>query len=148
VSHDRRFLDNVVTQTLVAEENGLWREYPGGYSDYLQQRPPMPAGGASEGAQTSARPASRDRSAGETPVKPHARLSYKDERALAALPGEIESLEREQTELIARMSEPDYHRLGGERLRGDRKRLTELEELLLEKFARWELLEEQRARSA
>jgi hypothetical protein len=46
------------------------------------------------------------------------------------------------------MSEPDYHRVGGERLRGDRKRLAELEELLLEKFARWESLEEQRARSA
>src|SRR5204863_188251 len=42
VSHDRRFLDNVVTQTLAAEGNGMWREYAGGYSDYLQQRPPMP----------------------------------------------------------------------------------------------------------
>jgi len=148
VSHDRRFLDNVVTQTLVAEENGAWREYPGGYSDYLQQRPPMPTARATEAGQTPARPASRERSAGETPVKTRTRLSYKDERALAALPGEIESLEREQTELIARVSEADYHRLGGERLRDDRKRLAELEELLLEKFARWELLEEQRARSA
>jgi hypothetical protein len=46
------------------------------------------------------------------------------------------------------MSEPDYHRVGGERLRGEHKRLAELEELLLEKFARWESLEEQRARSA
>jgi hypothetical protein len=63
------------------------------------------------------------------------------------LPGEIESLEREQTELIARMSEADYHRVGGERLRDDRKRLADLEDLLLEKFARWESLEEQRARS-
>ena len=40
MSHDRRFLDNVVTQTLAAEGNGVWREYAGGYSDYLQQRPP------------------------------------------------------------------------------------------------------------
>jgi hypothetical protein len=46
------------------------------------------------------------------------------------------------------MSAPDYHRLGGEQLRGDRKRLEELEALLLQKFARWEWLEEQRARSA
>jgi ABC transport system ATP-binding/permease protein len=148
VSHDRRFLDNVVTQTLVAEGNGVWREYPGGYSDYLQQRPPMPAGRANEAGQAPARPASRDRSAGEPAVKTRTRMSYKDERALAVLPEEIEALEREQTDLIARMSEPDYHRLGGERLRGDRKRLAELEELLLEKFARWESLEEQRARSA
>jgi ATP-binding cassette subfamily F protein uup len=146
VSHDRRFLDNVVTQTLVAEENGVWREYAGGYSDYLQQRPPMPAGRANEARQTPARPASG--SAAETQVKTRTRLSYKDERALAALPGEIESLEREQTELIARMSGPDYHRLGGERLRDDGRRLAQIEELLLEKFARWESLEELRARSA
>jgi ATP-binding cassette subfamily F protein uup len=148
ISHDRRLLDNVVTQTLVAEENGVWREYAGGYSDYLRQRPLMPVGRANEAGQKPARQASRDRSAGETPVKTRTRLSYKEERELAALPQEIESLEREQTELTARMSAADYHRLGGERLRGDRKRLAELEELLLEKFARWESLEEQRTRSA
>ncbi len=148
VSHDRRFLDNVVTQTLVAEGNGLWREYPGGYSDYLQQRPALPSSRSNdEAGQAPARPAAGNRSAGETPARTRTRLSYKDERQLAALPAEIESLEREQTELIARMSEPDYHRLGGARLRGDRKRLAELEELLLAKFARWESLEEQRARS-
>jgi ATP-binding cassette subfamily F protein uup len=145
VSHDRRFLDNVVTQTLAAEGNGVWREYAGGYGDYLQQRPPMPVGGANEAGRNPARHASRDRSAGEAPVKTRARLSYKEERELAALPEEIESLEREQTDLTARMSEPDYHRQGAERLRGDRKRLAELEELLLHKFARWESLEEQRA---
>jgi len=147
VSHDRRFLDNVVTQTLAPEGNGVWREYAGGYSDYLQQRPPMPVGRANEAGRTPARRASRDHSAGKTPAKARTRLSYKEERELAALPEEIESLEREQTELTARMSEPDYHRREGERLRGDRKRLAELEELLLEKFARWESLEEQRARS-
>jgi ATP-binding cassette subfamily F protein uup len=92
--------------------------------------------------------AARDRAIGATPAKTRARLSYKEERELAALPGEIDSLEHEQTELTARMSAPDYHRLGGERLRGDRKRLAELEEQLLKKFARWESLEEQRARPA
>jgi ATP-binding cassette subfamily F protein uup len=142
VSHDRRFLDNVVTQTLAAEGNGTWREYPGGYSDYLQQRPPPAAAGG------PARPGSRTPSAEESAARVRARLSYKEERELAALPGQIESLEAEQTALTTRMSEPDYHRLGAERLRGDRKRLSELEELLLQKFARWELLEEQRARTA
>jgi len=73
------------------------------------------------------------------------RLSYNEQRELAALPDEIERLEREQAQLIARMSTPDYHRLGGEQVRGDRKRLEELEALLLEKFARWERLEERRA---
>jgi len=148
VSHDRRFLDNVVTQTLVAEGNGVWREYVGGYSDYLQQRPPIPLGRANEADQKPARQTSRNSSAGEAPVKARTRLSYKEERELAALPEEIESLEREQTELTASMSAPDYHRLGGEQLRSDRKRLVALEELLLEKFARWESLEEQRTRSA
>jgi ATP-binding cassette subfamily F protein uup len=145
VSHDRRFLDNIVTQTLAAQGDGVWREYVGGYSDYLQQRPPVPIGRVNEAGQA---PASRERSAGEPPVKTRTRLSYKDERELAALPEEIESLEREQTELTARMSEPDYHRLGGARLRSDRKRLAELEELLLDKFARWQSLEERRPRQA
>jgi ATP-binding cassette subfamily F protein uup len=146
VSHDRRFLDNVVTQTLAAEGNGVWREYVGGYSDLMQQRAAMTADRESGPIPTPAQRAPRDRSPRETSAKTRTRLSYKEERELAALPGEIESLEREQTELIARMSEPDYHRQGGERLRGDRTRLAELEALLLERFARWESLEEQRAR--
>jgi len=100
----------------------------------------MPVGRANESGQTPARRASRDHSAGKTPAKARTRLGYKEERELAALPEEIESLEREQTELTARMNEPDYHRLESERLRGDRKRLAELEELLLEKFARWNRL--------
>jgi ATP-binding cassette subfamily F protein uup len=148
VSHDRRFLDNVVTQTLAAEGNGIWREYAGGYSDYLQQRPPRPLGSAVAAGQKPARHPSRDPPAGDSPLKTRTRLSYKEERELAALPEEIEMLEREQSELTAHVSEPDYHRLGGERLRGDRKRLAELEELLLERFARWESLEERRTRSA
>src|SRR2546429_449688 len=116
VSHDRRFLDNVVTPTLAAEGHGVWREYAGGYSDYLQQRPPMPVGRANEGGETPARRGSRDRSAGETPAQTRTRLSYKEERELAGLPEEIESLEREQTELNARMSGTGYYRLEGERL--------------------------------
>ena len=144
VSHDRRFLDNVVTQTLAAEGDGTWREYPGGYSDYLQQRhPPQSRSAGGTGARVSS-PA-RGTAA---PVKARPRLSYKDERELAALPELIVSLEHEQAALTARMSEPDYHRLGVEQLRGDRSRLAELEELLLQKFARWETLEEQRTRSA
>ncbi|GAC1451844.1 MAG: ATP-binding cassette domain-containing protein [Steroidobacteraceae bacterium] len=148
VSHDRRFLDNVVTQTLVAEGNGLWREYPGGYSDYLQQRSQTPTGRAAAAGQAAARPAPRAPAADAAPVKARTRLRFKEERELAALPAEIEALEREQAGLTARMSEPGYHRLGGEQLRGDRKRLAQLEELLLAKFARWEALEEQRTRSA
>jgi ATP-binding cassette subfamily F protein uup len=145
VSHDRRFLDNVVTQTLVAEGNGLWREYAGGYSDYLQQRPPLAARRDAPGASAPARPPRARSSVGTG--KTRTRLGYKEQRELAALPEQIEALELEQTQLTERMSAPDYHRVGGERLRDDRKRLEELEALLLQKFARWEWLEEQQARS-
>src|SRR6185312_8334901 len=101
VSHDRRFLDNVVTQTLASEGNGVWREYVGGYSDWLHQRPkPAAAPAPSKGAAPSATP---------VPAKPKVKLSFKEQRELAALPLEIESLEREQTEINTRMSQPNYH---------------------------------------
>jgi ATP-binding cassette subfamily F protein uup len=147
VSHDRRFLDNVVTQTLAAEGNGLWREYAGGYSDYLQQRPPAALPPADAAGRVPAARSAREPSPGAPRAKTRVRLSYNEQRELAAVPEEIEALEREQAQLNARMSTPDYHRLGGEQMRGDRKRLEELEALLLEKFARWEWLEERRARS-
>jgi ATP-binding cassette subfamily F protein uup len=146
VSHDRRFLDNVATQTLAAEGNGVWREYVGGYTDLLRQRAAVAAEPDSRARKSPAPAASRDRPSRETSSRARTRLSYRDERELAALPGEIESLEREQAELLARMSAPDYYQQAGERLRADRTRLAELEALLLERFARWESLEEQRAR--
>jgi ABC transport system ATP-binding/permease protein len=142
VSHDRRFLDNVVTQTLAAQGDGRWREYAGGYSDYLRQRPPPPTG------RIEARSATVSRAAPAAAAPTRVRLGYKEQRELAALPDEIETLEREQTELTTRMSAADYHRQDRERLRADRARLEELEALLLEKFARWEWLEEQRARES
>ena len=147
VTHDRRFLDNVVTQTLVAEGNGLWREYAGGYSDYLLQRPPAAPGRADAAGGVAAVRGTHEPSRGAPRAKARARLSYNEQRELAALPDEIAALEREQVQLNARMSTPDYHRLGGEQVRSDRKRLEELEALLLQKFARWEWLEERRARS-
>ncbi len=147
VSHDRRFLDNVVTQTLAADGDGVWREYVGGYSDYLRQRPPLPGGRTAGPDSSSAARSSAARPPGATSAKGRSRLSYKEERELAGLPEEIELLEREQTELTASMSAPGYHQLGGERLRSDRKRLADLEELLLQRFARWESLEEKRAQT-
>jgi ABC transport system ATP-binding/permease protein len=146
VSHDRRFLDNVVTQTLAAEGNGVWREYVGGYTDYLRQRPAVAI--ARPAGQGPVRSSAGNRATTESSAKARARLSYKEERELASLPAEIEALESEQAALTALMSTPDYHRLGAERLRSDRKRLGELEKLMPVKFARWELLEEQRARTA
>jgi ATP-binding cassette subfamily F protein uup len=140
VSHDRRFLDNVVTQTLAAEGDGTWREYVGGYSDWLHQRPrTAPA------ARAAASPAKAESSAREKGAeKPRTKLSFKEQRELAALPQEIEALEREQTQINARMSSAEYHRQGAVQIREDRARLEAIETLLLEKFARWESLEESR----
>jgi ATP-binding cassette subfamily F protein uup len=147
VSHDRRFLDNVVTQTLVAEGGGLWREYPGGYSDYLKQRPPVATARAESEGRSTAGVAPRALS-NLAPAGQKARLGYKEQRELALLPDEIESLEREQEQITSLMSTPDYHRLGGEQARADRRRLEELEKLLLQKFARWQALEERRGNPA
>ncbi len=145
VSHDRRFLDNVVTQTLSAEGNGVWRENVGGYSDWLLQR--AVRGSAERPATTTERLAPRNSAPGSTPAAdavrtaPARKLSYKEQRELTSLPEEIEALEHEQTDLTTRMGDADYHRQGGQRLRDDRKRLEEIESLLIVKFARWETLE-------
>ncbi|MEP7242334.1 MAG: ATP-binding cassette domain-containing protein [Gammaproteobacteria bacterium] len=138
VSHDRRFLDNVVTQTIAAESDGAWREYVGGYSDWLHQRP-RPAARQTSGSSASKSP--------DAPAKPKAKLSFKEQRELAALPEQIELLEREQTQLNTRMASAEYHRAGATQIRDDKKRLEEIETQLLEKFARWELLEESRNRA-
>jgi ABC transport system ATP-binding/permease protein len=130
VSHDRRFLDNVVTQTLAAEGNGVWREYVGGYGDWLEQRPQ--SGAQARKPKPASTPAPRTRT----------KLSYKERRELAVLPDEIEALERELADLNSRMSAPDYHRQGAQRMREDRKRSEEIPALLSEKFDRWQTLEE------
>jgi len=139
VSHDRRFLDNVVTQTLAAEGDGEWHEYVGGYTDWLRQRRQPGAKARAQATTGGQGPAAQPSS-----PKPRAKLSYKDQRELAALPDEIEGLEREQAELLALMSGPDYHRRGPEQIREDRRRSEQIEALLATKFARWEALEEAR----
>ncbi len=142
VSHDRVFVDNVVTQTLVAEGNGHWQEYVGGYSDWLAQRSER----AGKGAVGSAHNASAAAVAA-APSKPakiaRAKMSYKDVRELAALPDELAALEAEQRALIERMSAADYHRVDAAGMRADAERAATIETLLKVKFERWELLEQQ-----
>ena len=145
VSHDRRFLDNVVTQTIAAEGDGIWREYVGGYSDWLKQRRP-----ATPPPVAAAKPAATKPATPATPpaAKPRTKLSFKEQRELDSLPQEIEALEREQSELTTRMSTPEYHRQAPDQGRADGKRLEEIEALLLTKYARWETLEDLRGRVA
>ena len=104
VSHDRAFLDNVVTQTVAAEGNGRWREYVGGYTDWLRQRtqPRAPDLRAAPAAAPQA----------EASATPKRKLSYKEQRELESLPANIEALENEQQALHDRVCAPDYHRAG------------------------------------
>ncbi len=132
VSHDRAFLDNVVTQTLVAEGNAMWKEYAGGYSDYLRQR----GEGAKETEADREKPAP-PRERGVAPKK----LSYKETRELESLPAEVESLEAEQKALFARMHDPEYYRQPPDAFRADSERNAEIERLLEEKLERWTALE-------
>jgi ATP-binding cassette subfamily F protein uup len=130
VSHDRAFLDNVVTQTLVAEGGGKWQEYVGGYSDWLQQRKaPASIAQASQPTKPEARKAAP------------AKMGYKETRELELLPKEIEALERQQTELTAKMSAPDYHRVGAEQMKADGAAAEKIELELALKFERWAALE-------
>jgi ABC transport system ATP-binding/permease protein len=135
VSHDRAFLDNVVTQTLAAEGEGAWREYAGGYSDWLRQRPAA----EKSGKEAKSAPPARGRA--------RAKLSYKETRELEALPGEIEALEAEQQALAEKRSAAQYFRNAAEVLKDDQRRSEEIDRLLLEKLERWEALES-KARAA
>ena len=130
VSHDRAFLDNVVTQTLAAEGGGAWREYVGGYSDWLRQRN-EPAEKLSIEKRSSS--TARDRS--------RAKLSYKETRELEQLPGELEALEAEQHALAAKMSAADYYRQAPEATRADQDRAAQIEALIHAGLERWEALE-------
>ena len=144
VSHDRTFVDNVVTQTLVAEGQGHWQEYPGGYRDWLAQRPARPAPGAGGQAPAPQSPAA----AAAAPPTARRKLSFKESRELAALPEAITALESEQRALTARMCEPQYFREGAERMRSDRARAAEIETQLSARLERWEFLESQASASA
>jgi ATP-binding cassette subfamily F protein uup len=131
VSHDRAFLDNVVTQTLVAQGDGRWQEYVGGYSDWLAQRPAPVA--------TAPVKPKQETKAARAPAA--VKLSYKETRELAQLPAEIEAIEQRQQELTARMSSGEYHKQGADQIKADLKLAEDLEREMSEKFERWSTLE-------
>jgi ATP-binding cassette subfamily F protein uup len=135
VSHDRSFLNNVVTSTLAFEADGRIGEYVGGYDDWLRQRPeptPQKPKKASRNPAGTGRPAS---------LQPPRKLTFNEERELTALPQRIEALEVEQQTLFSTMAEPDFYRRESADIATLKKRLTEIESALEESFQRWELLE-------
>ncbi len=142
VSHDRAFMDAVATQTLVAQGEGLWREYPGGYSDWIDQ------GG--EWLTESTKVAAKSSNASALPVfasvqatinNARRKLSYKEQRELDTMPERIEALELEQTKIQAAMSSSEYYRLGPEQMRQDKARVEQIDHELLALLERWEALQ-------
>ena len=133
VSHDRAFLDNVITQVLAPLGDGRWQEYVGGYSDWVRQRPARRV--VTDENDPSPRPSPAR--AGEGVKKTPTKLSYKETRELEQLPARIEALEVEQRALTAAMGGSEYHHRGGEQMRKDAARAMDVERLLEAAYARW-----------
>jgi ABC transport system ATP-binding/permease protein len=139
VSHDRAFLDAVVTRSLVFEGEGRIGEYVGGYSDWIRQRPaPTAATRAAQSAKASPAPVPR--------TAPAAALSSKEKRELDELPARIEKLESEQARLAESISSSALYDQNRAQAIETQTRLSELAEHLARAYARWEELESRRAR--
>jgi len=136
VSHDRAFLDNVVTSTLVFEGRGKVNEYVGGYSDWQRQRASS-AMGKAPATPASATPAP----AAPASIPKARRLSYKDQRELAALPGKIQALEAEQLELQTAIADPALFKSDAVRAAAALQRLQALTVELENAYSRWDELE-------
>jgi ATP-binding cassette subfamily F protein uup len=141
VSHDRAFLNNVVTGTLAFEGNGLIRAYPGGYDDWLEQRPePEPL--LKNEKPTTSKP--KPKAVPQRPLK----LSYKEQRELEALPLRIEALEGEQQALYDAVSDPDFYKKEKVEITAIRSRLESVETEIALAYNRWEALEKYRTSSS
>ncbi len=139
VSHDRRFLDHVVTSTLVAEGAGCWREYEGGVDDWLAQAQRRREVAA---AATSAPPAAAPRAAQPRQPQPARKLSYKEQRELEQLPQRIVELEAEQARIGERLSDAALYRDEPHQIAPLQARLQEIDDALLDLLERWEALEQ------
>ena len=137
ISHDRAFMDNVVTSTWVFDGKGGIAEYVGGYQDYLEQRPDDKV--VDQKSDVKKAQAKADAAAASTPKK--VKLSFKDQRELEQLPAEMEKLETEQTELSAKLADGSWFVKDANAATVASQRLAEIEELLLEKLERWDILE-------
>jgi len=160
VSHDRAFLDNVVTSTIVFEGDGRLQEYVGGYEDWLRQRqaglktratpvsvgasepgPEAAQNSSSAGLKTRATPPVA-RKTRATPVKK--KLSYKEQRELDAMPSRIEALEAEQRDLAARIAGADFYKTPRADIEAALARVDPLVQELTDAYARWHDLESRR----
>jgi ATP-binding cassette subfamily F protein uup len=143
VSHDRTFLDNVVTQVIVSEGQGVWREYVGGYSDWERVKSnaaPVPAAPAVVSRAGPAKAQDMASSAQSTSGK-KVKLSYKEQRELEELPQLIASLEDEQSAITAQLNAPDFYKTNPADARRMNARYADIEDLQLDALERWERLE-------
>lgn len=140
ISHDRAFMDNVVTSTWVFDGKGHIDEYIGGYQDYLEQRPDQTVVDQKSAVKKAAAKAEAAAAQATQPKK--VKLSYKDQRALEQLPAEMEALEKEQAEINDLLADGSLFVSDSDQAMKLSNRLTEIDDLLLEKLERWEELEE------
>jgi ATP-binding cassette subfamily F protein uup len=136
VSHDREFLDNVVTSTVVFEDDGSVREYVGGYSDWLRQGHNLAVTDNPFEIEERKRLAAEQR-ARKKPTK----LSYKDQRELDALPGEIEAIEASIGKLQDQIADPGFYTGDHQAIQSTLRELTDTKSLLEKRIERWGELE-------
>lgn len=139
VSHDRRFLDNVVTEVLAPEGDGLWREYVGGYSDWLRYRPqPVTNEDKKEVTAVKVQP--------KKPRQEKLKLSYKENKELEELPDLLMTLESDHEAMLAQMNDPTYFTSNSpDQIKDNADKLTLLEQRIEATYARWDELEAKKA---
>ena len=134
VSHDRTFINNIVTSTVVFEGGSVVKEYVGGYDDWLRQRPQEATPSRTSASKQGVPPAQAPRA--------RLKLGFSQQKELDALPQTIECLEREQQELFQTMGDPELYKKDRADIVATNDRLEELKRLLAEAYARWEELEQ------
>jgi ATP-binding cassette subfamily F protein uup len=138
VSHDRRFLDHVVTSTIAHEGGGHWREYEGGYEDWQRQRARSAA--AAPVAKPAPKPVAAAAAVAPAAGRPAAKLGFKEQRELDALPARIDALEAEQRALTARLASAELYTREPQTVAALQARYAQIEAELLAALERWEAL--------
>ncbi|MEM7230587.1 MAG: hypothetical protein AAF517_00340 [Planctomycetota bacterium] len=138
MSHDRTFLNNVATSTIVFED-GVVREYVGGYDDWIRQRPEVETKSATK---PKAKPKKTESKSEDRPKG----LTYNEQKELTKLPERLEKLEAKKEELLAAMADPSFYEKPRDEMEAATKELQELESELNETYERWETLEEKNNR--
>jgi ATP-binding cassette subfamily F protein uup len=142
VSHDREFLNNVVTSTLVLEGDGYIKEYAGGYDDWLRQRPAvMPKIETDTKSRATSSPLTLEEGPGGKAKPQSRRLTYKEQKELETLPEKIIELETELSELHTVMADPSFFRKSTNEIVTAKTQLQTLEKTIAEAYKRWEELE-------